>query len=461
MLPIYILLGLTLVFASLSVVLLLRLGKQKHAHTASQKEIEELREQVDKMNKELPEAMGRAVRENVVSLGKLLLDQQRDAQKNMQDRIGLMEQGVQNRLAANRDAMTQTLTAMDKKLVDAMQTTENRLMTMEQTSEQKLENVRKTVGDQLGVLREDNNKRLEQMQQVVDEKLQKTLESKMNESFKLVSERLEKVYEGLGEMQTIAGSGGDLKKVLSGVKTRGILGEIQLGAILSEILTPDQYDTEVPTFPRSTNRVEYAVKLPGLEDGKHIYLPIDSKFPADAYHALQVAYESADQAAIAETRKLLTATIKQSARDIQTKYVKPPYTTNFGIMFLPFEGLYAEVVNLGLIEPLSQNYHINVCGPSTMAAMLNTLQMGFRTLAIQKHSNEVWTVLGAVKTEFASFAKVLEDTRTRLRQADDELDKLVGVRTRKINSRLRGVESLSAETAQGVLDVPEADDTDV
>jgi DNA recombination protein RmuC len=279
---------------------------------------------------------------------------------------------------------------------------------------------------------------------VVDEKLQKTLESKMNESFKLVSERLEQVYTGLGEMKSIAVGVGDLKKVLTNVKNRGILGEIQLGAILSDILSPEQYDTDVATVKGSQNRVEFAVKLPGAEQGEHIYLPIDSKFPGDTFAALQDAYATGEAEAIAAAKKALEQTVKKCAKDIRDKYVKPPHTTNFGILFLPFEGLYAEVVSSGIIETLQREYSINVTGPSTMAAMLNSLQMGFRTLAIQKRSDEVWRLLGLVKSEFETFEDVLNNTQRHLKQVDDDLEKLIGVRTRQINRRLRDVEVLDA-----------------
>ncbi|MGN0622812.1 MAG: DNA recombination protein RmuC, partial [Oscillospiraceae bacterium] len=233
--------------------------------------------------------------------------------------------------------------------------------------------------------------------------------------------------------------------VLSNVKTRGILGEIQLGEILGEILSPEQYDTEVPTVPSSKERVEFAVKLPAADDGKFVYLPIDSKFPGDTYAALQEAYQSGNADEIKAAYKDLETVIKKCAKDIHDKYICPPYTTNFAVMFLPFEGLYAEAVNHGLLETLQRSYNVNIAGPSTMAALLNSLQMGFKTLQIQKRSSEVWQVLGEVKTEFGKFEEVLGSARTRIRQLDDELDKLVGVRTRAINRKLGAIEKLSPE----------------
>ena len=295
--------------------------------------------------------------------------------------------------------------------------------------------------------REENRRALDEIRGTVDEKLQKTLEERLSKSFSVVSERLEQVYRGLGEMQTLASGVGDLKKVLSNVKTRGILGEIQLGAILEELLAPEQYETNVVTRKASGNPVEYAIRLPGT-DGSTVYLPIDAKFPADAYERLRAAYDAGDAAEIAAQKKNLEGVIKTFARDIRDKYLDPPATTEFGVMFLPFEGLYAEVVSLGLIEPLQRDYKVSIAGPTTMAALLNSLQMGFRTLAIQKRSSEVWKVLGAVRTEFDRFGEVLDATQKRLEQTSAELDKLVGVRTRQIRSKLREVTSLpQAEAA--------------
>ncbi len=317
---------------------------------------------------------------------------------------------------------------------------ENRFKTFSLENEQKLDNIRKTVATQLSYIQEDNNKKLDEMRKTVDEKLQKTLENTMQQSFGLVNERLEQVYKGLGEMQHLAVGVGDLKKVLSNVKTRGILGEIQLGAILKEILSPEQFEENVVTKAKGTERVEFAVKLPADDDG-FIYLPIDSKFPGDTYMALQNAYETADPAQVDAAAKLLLNTLKKEAKDIRDKYIDPPNTTEFAIMFLPTEGLYCEAVNRGMIETLQREYKVNLAGPSTMAALLNSLQMGFKTLAVQKRSAEVWKVLGSVKSEFEKFADVIDATQKRLEQANSELDKLVGVRTRAINRHLKAVET--------------------
>lgn len=374
---------------------------------------------------------------------------------------------VNQNLREGREAQMSQLSAMDKSLASKMSAVTDQLGQFERrlhgfTAEttQNLENIRVTVDQNLRAMQADNNKKLDEMRQIVDEKLQKTLSERMNESFRLVNERLEQVYKGLGEMQTLAQGVGDLKKVLTNVKTRGIVGEIQLGAILEDILAPEQYAVNVATRPNSRNVVEYAVKLP-VEDGGHVWLPIDSKFPGDTYGALRDAYEEGSREQIDACAKALIATLKSEAKDIHDKYLEPPYTTDFGILFLPFEGLYAEAVSRGMVEVLQRDYHVNIAGPSTMAALLNSLQMSFRTIAIQKRSGEVWSVLGAVKTEFDKFEACLTQTQTRLDQASRELDKLVGTRTRAIRRKLKGVTELSEEESQSVLgltggaDVPE------
>ena len=341
---------------------------------------------------------------------------------------------------------------MDKRLFDL----NNRFSNMAVENEQKLENIRKTMETKIKDLTEENNNQLEKMRQTVDEKLQKTLEDRISQSFKLVSERLEDVYKGLGEMQNLAAGVGDLKKVLSNVKTRGILGEVQLGAILEQILSPEQYEENVRTKSTGNERVEFAVKLPGDDDGI-VWLPIDAKFPADAYSKLMDAYDTGDASLVEEAAKQLERVIKSEAKDIRDKYIEPPYTTDFGIMFLPFEGLYAEVVRRGLLEVLQREYKVNIAGPTTMAALLNSLQMGFKTLAIQKHSSEVWDILGAVKTELDKFGDVLEATQNRINQANAELDKLIGTRTRSIMRKLKNVTSLPEHSASKLLELSDFD----
>lgn len=315
------------------------------------------------------------------------------------------------------------------------------------TLDNRLDVLRKENTQAIDKLRTENSEQLMVIRKTVDEKLQETLESRISKSFKLVSERLEEVYKGLGEMQTLSRGVGDLKKVLSNVKTRGILGEMQLGSILEEILSPTQYETNFATVPGSRNVVEFAIKLPD-SSGNITYMPIDSKFPADTYEALLNAYETADKSEVEAATKMLRTRLLGEAKDIHEKYVAPPHTTDFAVMFLPVEGLYAEAVNRGLIEELQNKYKIMIAGPSTMAAMLSSIRMGFKTLAIQKQTSEVWDVLRNVKLEFEKFDAVLSATQTKLNQANAELDKLVGVRTRAIVRKLDKVDSIEIENTE-------------
>lgn len=352
-----------------------------------------------------------------------------------------LNQDTVNSVKLMSDMINQNQVNMAENQKFQLQQMENRLKTFSMENEQKLENIRSTVEKKLTYMQEDNNKQLENIRTTVDEKLQNTLENKLNKSFETVSKQLQQVYKGLGEMQNLAVGVGDLKKVLSNVKTRGILGEIQLSAILKEILSPEQYEENVATKKGSRNVVEFAIKLPA-DDDSFVYLPIDSKFPGDTYAKLVDAMNSGNKEEIEVCSKNLLRTIKSEAKDIHDKYISPPNTTEFAIMFLPFEGLYAEVVNRGMVEVLQREYKVNVAGPSTMGALLNSLQLGFKTLAVQKRSAEVWQILNDVKREFDTFADVLEKTQARLNQANTELDKLVGVRTRKIQSQLSKVQKL-------------------
>ena len=402
------------VFAAMILLLLYSLRRQRELHDEMQ---DDLRRALSDLRRELNDGVQSAVS----NLGRMIMEQQRTSDAQGEARFKTFEQG-----------------------------NEQRLKSFEFNNEQKMEAIRQTIERRLLALQTENAQKLEEMRKTVDDKLQQTLESKIAQSFKLVNERLEQVYKGLGEMQTLANGVGDLKKVLSNVKTRGILGEIQLGAILEEILAPEQYVTNAVTKLGSSERVEYAVKLP-TDDGAPVYLPIDSKFPADLYSNLQDAYESGTPEAIAASLALLTQRIRQEAAKIRDKYIDPPNTTDFAILFLPFEGLYAEVVNRGLVEDLQRTYRVNIAGPSTMAALLNSLQMGFRTFAIQKRSSEVWRVLGAVKTEFQKFATVLASSRKRLQQVDDDLEQLIGTRTRAITKNLRSVEQLDERSTTLVI----------
>lgn len=382
-----------------------------------------------------------SIQNSIKILGSMISDNITEKQSEFKEKISeLMANSDRHQEKINNLHLEQ-LKKIETNATEKQVLLEERLKTFSTEMGQKLESIRQVVDDKLKDIREDNNKKLDEMKNVVDNKLGETLNKRMTESFKIVNDRLQEVYKGLGEMQNLAKGVGDLKKVLSNVKTRGVLGEVQLGAILEEMLSNEQYDTNVATKKGSKNVVEYAVKLP-VEDGRFIYLPIDSKFPGDTYGYLQDAYKVGNPDEIQKCVKVLLDTIKKEAKDIRDKYIDVPNTTDFAIMFLPFEGLYSEVVNRGMVEVLQRDFHVNIAGPSTMAALLNSLQMGFRTFAIQKRSSEVWNVLGAVKTEFEKFSDVLAKTLERLNQASGELDKLVGVRTRQIQKKLKNITKL-------------------
>jgi len=326
------------------------------------------------------------------------------------------------------------------------------LGSLTKTNDQKLEQLRKTVEERLLLIQQDNGQKLDQMRATVDEKLSATLEKRLGESFKLVSERLEAVHKGLGEMQTLASGVGDLKKVLTNVKTRGIWGEIQLGNLLEQILTPDQYATNVITKAGSNDRVEFAIKLPA-RDGHDsiIWLPIDAKFPMEDYERLIEAQDQANLPRIEELGKSLENRIKLEGKKIHDKYIDPPNTTDFGILFLPVEGLYAEVLRRpGLCEILQRQYKVVITGPTTLAALINSLQMGFRTLAIEKRSSEVWTLLSAVKTEFGKFVEVLEKTQKKLQEASNTIETATR-KSRTIARKLKDVQTLPAHEAELLL----------
>lgn len=384
--------------------------------------------------------LGQTLNGSIRAMGTALTDSQTAFARTQTERLNAINDGVMAQQATMNQAVTQQLKDMS-----------DRLNHLEASNERRLEAMRLSTQESIRNLQTENTKKLDEIRGVVDEKLQDVLQKRIAESFQTVSTQLEEVYKGLGEMKTLATDVGGLKQVLSGVKTRGILGEVQLRAILEEILSPEQYDENVATIPGSRERVEFAIRLPGT-DGNCVYLPIDSKFPGDRYMHLQEAQATGDPALIESARKELTGVLKLCAKDISEKYVSVPYTTNFGILFLPFEGLYAEVVNLGLIEELQRTYHVNIAGPSTMAALLNSLQMGFHTLAIQKRSNEVWQVLGAVKTEFGKFEDALVKMQGHLNQTSADLETLMGTRTRAINRKLREVHQLDDASTQKLLE---------
>ena len=335
----------------------------------------------------------------------------------------------------------------------------NTLERFEERFSKNIKSVQDAIYKQLKDIRDDNTKQLDRMRNTVDEKLQTTLEKRLGESFKQVSERLEKVHKGLGEMQSIASGVGELKKVLSNVKTKGVFGEYQLGNRLEQILTPDQYGKNVSTNPDYNGSVEYAVKMPGDNESSVLWLPIDSKFPTKSYEDLLNAYEVADKDAVEIARKQLIRAVDGFAKDISGKYISVPNTTNFAIMFVPIEGLFAEILREpGIMETLRSKYKIALTGPTTLSALLNSLQMGFRTLLVQERSSEVWNILSAVKSEFETFGSHLSKVQSQLKTASSSLETLQGTRSRAMERKLRDVESIDIKEAKEILELPKAEE---
>lgn len=404
----------------------------------------------NKLSEDISTPIKNELKENRLELNTSLKDNRHElndnldrVSKNIESKLQAIKDGIDKNSAVNRDELSKSL----KEFGETFSKSVTEFNTLQKEKFEAME------GKQDELVKSTELK-LEKMRETVDEKLHKTLEERLGQSFKLVSERLEAVQKGLGEMQNLATGVGDLKKVLSNVKTRGVLGEIRLGNILEQILAPEQYDANVKTKSGSNDHVEFAIKLPGRDDdGKQVYLPIDAKFPQEDYVRLQTAYDEGDLAGIDAATRSLTNSIKKFAKDIHSKYIDPPNTTDFGIMFLPIEGLFAEVVRQpDLVALLQREYKIIITGPTTLAAMLNSLQMGFKTLAIQKRSSEVWNILGAVKTEFNKFGGVLEKAQKKINEANKEIDTLVGTRTRMMMSKLKKVEELPAVESQNVLE---------
>ena len=430
----YIIIALLVINVILSIVKLMKKDKSEQLKMQIKNLGDEIEEYTDKTKKDTLDFLAR---------------QQTLNSQNRQN-VQMMEEA---RFKAFSDTTQDNIDTLRKTVNEMAKGLDERFAVFQKQNEDKLSEMRQTLEKKVSDMQQSNEKKLDEMRQTVDEKLQKTLEERINQSFKLVSERLEQVYKSLGEMQKVGEGVNDLRKVLSNVKTRGIFGEVQLGAILEEILSPEQYEADIATKKNSKDRVEYAVKLPGADDG-FVYLPIDAKFPLDAYQKLQDAYESGSKDELAAARRELRARIKGFAKDISSKYIDVPYTTEFAIMFLPMESLYAEVVREGLVEELQKD-KINIAGPTTMAALLNSLQMGFRTLAIQKSSGQVWKVLGEVKTEFVKFETLIDSAQKKMQQASKDLDELVGVRTRAINRKLRDVSEYSIEEKNIVAEISE------
>ena len=377
--------------------------------------------------------------------------------KNNRKQTERLEALLRQEMKENREEMAKNMRELRTELNQAlslstqqMQTTLHRnLMTTNEMQREKFD----AMNRQQDILVKSTEKRLDDMRIMVEEKLQKTLNERIGQSFELVRTQLENVQRGLGEMKTLAEDVGGLKKVLGNVKTRGTFGEVQLAALLEQMLSPEQYDANVKTRKNATEFVEFAIKLPGKDNGKEVvYLPIDAKFPKDVYEQYADACEDGDTALINSTSRQLETTVKRMAKDIHDKYIEPPFTTDFAIMFLPFESIYAEVIRrTALVETLQKDYKIVVTGPTTLGAILNSLQMGFRTLAIQKRTSEVWSVLGAVKTEFGKFGGMLEKVQKNLQSAGDQLEEVMGKRTRAIERKLRQVEALPAEESRKML----------
>ncbi|MBQ3610396.1 MAG: DNA recombination protein RmuC [Bacteroidaceae bacterium] len=384
--------------------------------------------------------------------------------KNNLKQTEQLESLFRQELKENREEMARNMRELRTELnqslslsTQQMQTTLHRnLMTTNEMQREKFESMNR----QQDILVKSTEKRLDEMRLMVEEKLQKTLNERIGQSFELVRTQLENVQRGLGEMKNLAEDVGGLKKVLGNVKTRGTFGEIQLGALLEQMLSPEQYEANVKTRKNATEFVEFAIKLPGKDNGKDVvYLPIDAKFPKDVYEQYIDAYEEGDASLIESTSKQLEITVKRMAKDIRDKYIEPPYTTDFAILFLPFESIYAEVIRrTALIETLQKDFKVVVTGPTTLGAILNSLQMGFRTLAIQKRTSEVWSVLGAVKTEFGKFGGMLEKVQKNLQSAGDQLEEVMGKRTRAIERKLRQVEALPTDESRKMLDFNEPAD---
>ena len=434
----YILLALLIVVAVLNIVILLTNSKNKN-----------LADKFADLENDVKDYMDRSQRDTIDSVARQM---ELSSKSTRETQIALATRDSE-RFNMFSQTTNDSLDTLRKTVSDMTNSLDSRMTVFQKQTTAQMETIRQSTEKRMADMQASNEKKLEEMRRTVDEKLQKTLEERINQSFKLVSDRLDRVYKSLGEMQKVGAGVEDLKKVLSNVKTRGILGEVQLGAILEEILSPEQYEVNIATKKGSADRVEFAVKLPG-EGETPVYLPIDAKFPLDAYQNLLDAYDSADPQQLQQAVKELKTRIKGFGKDIHNKYIDVPNTTEFAIMFLPVEGLYAEAVKRGLVEELQKD-KINLAGPTTMAALLNSLQMGFRTLAIQKSSGQVWKVLGEVKTEFEKFETVLDKAQQRMQQASQELDSLVGTRTRAINRKLRDVSEYTALDSENISKISE------
>lgn len=466
----------TLILAALivvSVLLLVTLFQISRQKPASRSDVEESirnlrmewQNNATLQRQEIKDLLGRQD-EKIISFKDEVNALLRKGLEDQQTFVVNLQQNVQKTLSETRQEQTQNFDRFNKEQEAKYERVTSRLNEIKQEIQDSLNSMKEELNKNLKEIRDNNEKKLEEMRKTVDEKLNETLQTRLNESFKLVSERLEQVHKGLGEMQTLAAGVGDLKKVLSNVKTRGILGEVQLGNIFENILSRDQYEEQVRVNPQSHEVVDFAVKLPGRdEDGSVVWLPVDSKFPLEAYLKVEEVRQIGDPEAVQKARKEFEDVLLKNAEAIRSKYISPPHTTDFAIMFLPTESLYAEALqNTELVEKIQREKRVILAGPTTFTAVLNSLQMGFRTLAIEKRSHEVWKVLGAVKTEFAKFQGVLEKAKKKVEEAGSTLDDLLTTRTRQMHRKLREVENLPEQEAARLLeayDNGEAEDAEV
>jgi len=450
----YILLALGVIILAAAVAILLKKPKAPDMRLIDdtiRKTLGDVLVQVSRENRSLREEFDQKLDRLRDSLNSMHTDMREAQQKSIGEQTVRMAESFDKFRASTDERLAQTSDTQNRRLSELMTSSAGSMDSIRNKVDERLDKIQGELEKSLGALLVSNEKKLEEMRLTVNEKLEKTLETRLQKSFETVSTQLESVNKGLGEMKTVAESVGSLNKVLSGAKTRGILGELQLGQIIEDMLPPQLYDVEVPTVSGSRERVEYAIKLPGAEEGRHVYLPIDSKFPLEDYYRLLEGYETGETAQIEASRKALLARVKSFAKDVREKYVSPPDTTAFAVVFLPAEGLYSEIVRDPVFLDSLRHDGIIVTGPSTLSAMLNSLQIGFKTLQIQKGAAQIETMLGAVKKEFESFEGILTKARDKIRQAGNELDTLAGTRTRAINRSLREVQTYTGEDAQALL----------
>jgi len=454
---IYLLL-LALILLSLLNLYILLFHRRKESRTDNLNELQNAfnsfehynREEISKLRTELLNISAenrKELNESIRAQNEVLIQQSTTSREELNNSFNALKQQFNNDAATNREELKEALNDLSDNFSRKM----TELINIQQ---QEAENSRKTLESKMEQIRQSNETKLEQMRQTVDEKLHDTLEKRLGESFKQVSERLELVHKSMGEMQNLANGVGDLKKALTNVKTRGVLGEIQLENLLEEMLTPEQYEKNFRPNKNRDEKVEFAIRLPGKSDEQDfVYLPIDAKFPIEDYYRILDAYDLGDLASVENAQKSLVQKIKNCAKDIRDKYINPPITTDFGMLFLPFEGLYAEVLrNTGLFETIMRDYQVIICGPTTTAAVINSLQVGFRTLAIQKKSSEVWKILASIKQEFGKFGTLLDQTQKKLQEASNTIEK-ASHRSRQIEKRLRKVQELPVQETEQIMDV--------